>query len=57
MIRLSYLSPKTEVRESTPDCRKILTGKGWQRTDLQNRYASYFSTYVARKIALLDIRC
>jgi SET domain-containing protein len=37
-------------------CRKILTGKEWQRADLQKRYAGYFSAYLARKIALLDVR-
>ena len=37
-----------------PDCRKTLTGKDWQRLDLQERYANYFSTYLARKIALLE---
>ncbi|HEY4757003.1 MAG TPA: SET domain-containing protein-lysine N-methyltransferase [Chthoniobacterales bacterium] len=35
------------------DCRKMLTGKDWQRPDLQKRYADYFSAYLARKIALL----
>jgi uncharacterized protein len=35
-----------------PNCRKILTGKDWQRPDLQKRYAGYFSTYLAKKIAL-----
>ena len=39
-----------------PDCRKILTGKDWQRPDLQKRYAGYFSAYLARKIALLKVR-
>jgi SET domain-containing protein len=39
-----------------PDCRKILTGKDWQRPDLQRRYAGYFSAYLARKIALLEVR-
>ena len=39
-----------------PDCRKTLTGKDWQRRDLQKRYAGYFSAYLARKIALLNIR-
>lgn len=34
-----------------PDCRKILTGKDWQRADLQKRYAGYFSAYLADKIA------
>jgi uncharacterized protein len=37
------------------DCRKILTGKDWQRPDLQNRYASYFSAYLVRKITLLKV--
>ena len=39
-----------------PDCRKILTGKDWQRPDLQRRYAGYFSVYLARKIALLEMQ-
>ena len=37
------------------DCRKLLTGKDWQRPDLQKRYAGYFSSYLARKIALLKV--
>jgi len=36
------------------NCRKVLTGKDWRRSDLQKRYAGYFSTYLARKISLLD---
>jgi hypothetical protein len=36
-----------------PHCRKILTGKDWQRPELQERYAGYFSAYLARKIVLL----
>jgi uncharacterized protein len=36
------------------DCRKTLTGKDWQRPDLQKRYAGYFSAYLARKIAALE---
>jgi uncharacterized protein len=39
------------------DCRKVLTGKDWQRPDLQKRYADHFSPYLARKIALLDSTC
>jgi uncharacterized protein len=39
-----------------PDCRKTLTGKDWQRRNLQKRYAGYFSAYLARKIALLEGR-
>ncbi|MGE5212342.1 MAG: SET domain-containing protein [Nitrospirota bacterium] len=38
------------------DCRKMLTGKDWQRPDLQKRYVGYFSAYLARKIALLEAR-
>jgi uncharacterized protein len=46
-----------ECNCGTPDCRKTLTGKDWQRPDLQARYAGYFSAYLARKIALLDSTC
>ena len=35
----------------SPKCREILTGKDWQRPELQKRYAGYFSAYLARKIA------
>jgi uncharacterized protein len=38
------------------DCRKTLTGKDWQRPDLQRRYAGYFSAHLAHKIALLEVR-
>jgi SET domain-containing protein len=33
------------------NCRGTLTGKDWQRTDLQKRYAGFFSAYLADKIA------
>lgn len=32
-------------------CRATLTGKDWQRPELQKRYEGYFSTYLAAKIA------
>ena len=38
------------------NCRQILTGKDWQLWNLQERYAGYFSAYLARKIALLKVR-
>jgi SET domain-containing protein len=38
------------------NCRETLTGKDWQRRDLQKRYVGYFSAYLARKIALLGLR-
>src|SRR5215471_9883601 len=40
-----------ECKCGAPNCRKILTGKDWQRRELQKRYACYFSVYLARKIA------
>lgn len=40
-----------ECECGAPNCRKILTGKDWQRPDLQKRYAGYFSAYLADKIA------
>ena len=46
-----------ECKCGAPNCRKILTGKDWQRADLQKRYAGYFSAYLARKIAVLDNQC
>jgi len=45
-----------ECNCGAPDCRKTLTGKDWQRPDLQKRYAGYFSAYLARNIALLEVR-
>src|SRR6267143_5668607 len=40
-----------ECNCGAPNCRKILTGKDWQRPELQKRYAGYFSLYLARRIA------
>jgi len=40
-----------ECKCGAPNCRKILTGKDWQRQELQERYAGYFSTYLAEKIS------
>jgi hypothetical protein len=40
-----------ECKCGAPNCRKILTGKDWQRPELQKRYAGYFSAYLADKIA------
>ena len=31
-------------------CRGTITGKDWQRPELQERYGSYFSSYLLRKI-------
>ncbi len=40
-----------ECKCGAPNCRQILTGKDWQRADLQKRYAGYFSAYLGEKIA------
>jgi transcription initiation factor TFIIIB Brf1 subunit/transcription initiation factor TFIIB len=32
------------------NCRKILTGKDWQRRDLQEKYRGYISWYLTEKI-------
>jgi hypothetical protein len=40
-----------ECKCGAPNCRKIVASKDWQRPELQKRYAGYFSTYLARKIA------
>lgn len=31
-------------------CRKLLTGKDWQKPELQKRYAGYFFWYLEEKI-------
>lgn len=40
----------------SPKCRHVLTGKDWKRAELQERYAGYFSSYLAEKIALMNRR-
>jgi len=45
-----------ECNCGAPDCRKTLTGKDWQRRDLQKRYAGYFAAYLSRKITLLKVQ-
>lgn len=40
-----------ECKCGAPNCRKMLTGKDWQRPELQKRYAGYFSAYLTGKIA------
>ena len=47
-------SVKCNCRSS--NCRGTLTGKDWQRSDLQKRYAGYFSSYLAEKIARRNLR-
>ena len=40
-----------ECKCGASSCRKTLTGKDWQRPELQKRYAGYFSAYLTKKIA------
>jgi hypothetical protein len=35
----------------TESCRGVITGADWARPELQDRYAGYFSSYIARRIA------
>jgi uncharacterized protein len=44
-----------ECKCCAPNCRKTVTGKDWQRPELQKRYAGYFSAYLMRKIAALKM--
>jgi hypothetical protein len=39
-----------ECKCGAPNCRKIVTGKDWQRKDLQEKYAGYMSWYLEEKI-------
>jgi len=45
-----------ECKCGAPNCRGTLTGKDWQGSELQARYAGYFSTYLAHKIKRLRKR-
>lgn len=38
---------------ATASCREIVTGGDWRLTELQERYAGWFSPYIARRIAAL----
>ncbi len=43
-----------ECKCGAPNCRGTLTGKDWQRPELQARYAGYFSASLAQKIARMN---
>jgi SET domain-containing protein len=40
-----------ECKCGSANCRGTVTGKDWQRRELQRRYAGYFSAYLAQRIA------
>lgn len=39
-----------ECRCGAPSCRRVITGQDWRRSDLQERYAGYISSYLLEKI-------
>jgi uncharacterized protein len=41
---------RMECRCGRPACRKLVTGKDWQRPELQTKYWPYFSWYLQQKI-------
>jgi uncharacterized protein len=43
-----------ECKCGAANCRKIVTGKDWQRPELQTKYAGYFSAYLIAKISRLQ---
>lgn len=40
-----------ECRCGTPSCRGIITGRDWQRPELQSKYGSYLSSYLLRRLS------
>jgi uncharacterized protein len=42
-----------ECRCGSLNCRRAITGQDWRRKDLQEKYAGYFSLYLAEKIGCL----
>src|SRR6266700_5297277 len=40
-----------ECRCGAPNCRKRITGKDWQKSELQQKYEGYISTYLSRRIS------
>lgn len=43
-----------ECKCGTIFCRHVVTGKDWQRKDLQEKYKNHFSPYLNRKIVELE---
>jgi len=40
-----------ECRCGTPSCRGTVSGRDWQRPDLQRKYDSFFSSYLLRRLS------
>lgn len=45
-----------ECQCGTAYCRHFVTGNDWQRPELIERYAGYFSTYLQRRIDLAKVK-
>lgn len=41
-------------RCQSEECREIVTGKDWQRPELQRKYRGYFSAYLEKRISKLN---
>ena len=41
---------KLKCRCGAPTCRKVITGRDWQRKDLQRKYRGYMSWYLVEKM-------
>lgn len=46
----------TKCRCGAPNCRGTITGKDWQRPELQRRYRNFFSAYLLEKIRNAESR-
>jgi SET domain-containing protein len=43
-----------ECKCGSANCRKVITGKDWQRLDLQKKYQRFMSWYLVEKIKLMN---
>jgi hypothetical protein len=54
-LTIDYATTDDDDSESpcacgAPACRKVLSGRDWQRPELQARYAGWFSSYLEARI-------
>ena len=47
---VTLLCGTMECHRRTPSCRGRISGRDWQRPDLQRKYGQYFSTYLLRRL-------
>ena len=52
-IRAEYRSEEECCYCGKPTCRGVVTGSDWREPALQEKYAGWFSPYLARRIAAL----